>query len=146
MRTKWQILQEKLANARENLRRLEAEVRYLENTKCLRHDGVHISCGTCGVEFETEADFAKHYLVPDERYTNIGRCPKAFEQEAMDAYQGKRVKHKVYGWTGATVREHKHHLYELVQWDEESAPHSALKDDLEYLEPENGGVPEWKHP
>jgi hypothetical protein len=29
----------------------------------------------CGASFETEADFAKHFIVPDERLLNLGWCP-----------------------------------------------------------------------
>jgi len=86
MRTKWDILQEREQKAQEVLRRIHDEIEYLQDTPALLNgqDGVHIHCGTCKVKFDTEADFAKHYLVPDERYTNLGRCPKAFEQEAQD--------------------------------------------------------------
>lgn len=32
-------------------------------------------CSRCGASFATEADFARHYIVPDARYLNLGYCP-----------------------------------------------------------------------
>jgi hypothetical protein len=33
------------------------------------------SCSQCGIQLETEADFAKHYIISDIRYFNLGDCP-----------------------------------------------------------------------
>jgi hypothetical protein len=33
------------------------------------------ACSKCGKELETEADFAKHYVISDLRYLNLGYCP-----------------------------------------------------------------------
>lgn len=33
-------------------------------------------CSGCGEHLETEADFAKHFVVSDWRYRNIGACDK----------------------------------------------------------------------
>lgn len=32
-------------------------------------------CTGCGTPLETEADFAQHFHIPDERYINLGYCP-----------------------------------------------------------------------
>lgn len=32
-------------------------------------------CTSCGLVLETEADFARHFIVPDLRYFNLGTCP-----------------------------------------------------------------------
>lgn len=34
------------------------------------------NCSQCGEMLETEADFAKHYTVPDVQYFNLGTCVK----------------------------------------------------------------------
>lgn len=33
-------------------------------------------CSTCGEKLNTEADFAKHYIITDIRYLNLGYCSK----------------------------------------------------------------------
>lgn len=67
-RTKWEILVARRDEAQRQLdlanRRLEA----LENTPC------ELNCGGCGLLLETEADFAKHFPVYDERFLNLGYC------------------------------------------------------------------------
>lgn len=37
-------------------------------------------CSGCGVHLETEADFARHFIVNDSRYLNLGECPKVLIQ------------------------------------------------------------------
>jgi hypothetical protein len=32
-------------------------------------------CSQCGEKLATEADFAKHFIIPDLRYFNLGYCP-----------------------------------------------------------------------
>lgn len=32
-------------------------------------------CSGCDVMLATEADFAKHFIVPNRRYKNLGYCP-----------------------------------------------------------------------
>jgi hypothetical protein len=36
-------------------------------------------CSGCGEMLHTEADFARHFIVPDVRYVNLGFCPKALQ-------------------------------------------------------------------
>ena len=43
------------------------------------------SCRRCGEKLHTEADFAKHYIISDVRYFNLGDCPK----HRMGSYQGE---------------------------------------------------------
>lgn len=33
-------------------------------------------CSGCGIEHKTEADFARHYWIPELRYRNLGLCPE----------------------------------------------------------------------
>lgn len=33
------------------------------------------SCGRCGEALPTEGHFARHYVIPDLRYLNLGCCP-----------------------------------------------------------------------
>jgi hypothetical protein len=65
MRTKWDVLEERLRT----LRKLEREMAGMERTEFGR------PCAGCGEVLATEADFARHFLIPDERYLNLGRCP-----------------------------------------------------------------------
>jgi hypothetical protein len=84
MRTKWDILQERKRAAEATAVLLQKEIEGLGSTPCVLTgpDGAkeYISCSRCGTEFETEADFAKHYLIPDERYLNLGECPNKEEK------------------------------------------------------------------
>jgi hypothetical protein len=57
-RSKWAILNEQ----HQKLDRLETQ-------EC------GLTCSGCGKVLETEKDFAEHYLVPDERFLNLGYCP-----------------------------------------------------------------------
>ena len=64
MRTKWEILQE----CRENAHKALDEMCGLEQTPC------ELNCSSCGKYLATQADFADHFLIPDERYWNLGNC------------------------------------------------------------------------
>lgn len=72
MASKWEIL----SHRRDELaRQLEEAQRYLdglERTQC------GLNCGGCGTYLATEADFAKHFEIPDTRYLNLGNCPNNF--------------------------------------------------------------------
>lgn len=70
MRTKWQILEARLAEARAKVAELERELAGLEATPFSR------GCSVCGVALPTEAAFARHFVIPDERYLNLGECPE----------------------------------------------------------------------
>lgn len=70
--TKWTWLQKRLAGAQAEVDALAGQLQGLENTP---YDG---QCMTCGHYMETEADFAKHYIVRDPRYLNLGECPTKF--------------------------------------------------------------------
>jgi Zn-dependent peptidase ImmA (M78 family) len=59
MRTKWEILEARIAAAKKELEQLEAQKNWLMT---VRFDA---ECTHCGQELETEADFAKHFLIPD---------------------------------------------------------------------------------
>lgn len=68
-RTKLEILAERIEKAREELAILEGMATGLENIK------LNVPCTGCGEVLETEKDFAGHFMVPDERYLNLGYCP-----------------------------------------------------------------------
>jgi hypothetical protein len=70
MATKWQILQRRRDELAEDLRKAEAELLSLPRTVFGR------PCSGCGEILETEMHFAAHYEVPDQRYLNLGYCPK----------------------------------------------------------------------
>lgn len=36
----------------------------------------HGHCSGCGILHHTEGDFARHYLIPDATYKNLGECPE----------------------------------------------------------------------
>src|SRR4051794_31242759 len=70
MRTKWDILVARRDAIQADLQKVEQELRWLENTS------LGTSCAGCGEVLKTEADFAKHFLVADEHFLNLGECPK----------------------------------------------------------------------
>lgn len=70
MRTKAEILTAKRDYLAHALDMAQREIDGLKGTDC------GLSCGGCGKVLETEWDFASHYLVADERYTNLGGCPE----------------------------------------------------------------------
>lgn len=39
-------------------------------------------CSQCGTQFQTEADFAKHFIVPDPALSNLGYCPNKERRNA----------------------------------------------------------------
>ena len=43
------------------------------------------SCASCGEILVTEGDFARHFLIPDERYLNLGECPMRRAFQTIDA-------------------------------------------------------------
>lgn len=75
MKTKWEILIERRARAKEEFDKLDHQIASLQNTPC------NLTCSGCGRELETEADFAEHFLIPDERYLNLGWCPEVHTEE-----------------------------------------------------------------
>jgi len=40
-------------------------------------------CNACGIPLATEADFARHFVVADPRYLNLGDCPIAVAARAL---------------------------------------------------------------
>lgn len=68
-RSKWNILNERNEINRAKVLKMDRELESLRNTSCNLH------CSGCGVLLETEADFARHYVVKDERFLNLGECP-----------------------------------------------------------------------
>lgn len=81
-RTKWEILLKRRDDLLEQVRTIEDDLEWAAQTPCKKvvdaeGNTEHIHCSTCGVKFETELDFMKHYLVPDERLLNLGHCPHA---------------------------------------------------------------------
>jgi len=68
MRTKFEIMKAREAALKEALEAIQHRLEAEENTPC------GLSCD-CGQYFETEADFAKHFIIPDEHFLNLGECP-----------------------------------------------------------------------
>lgn len=71
-RSKWDILYE---------RGQYQEMWGLELTTASRADGSTLMCCYCRTPHYTEGDFARHYIVTDTRYLNLGECP--FKQAAQ---------------------------------------------------------------
>lgn len=73
MRSKYIILQERLANAEAEATRLRNQIEGLDNTPC------GLDCSGCGTLLVTEGDFARHFAVSkfDEfnNHLNLGSCP-----------------------------------------------------------------------
>jgi hypothetical protein len=81
MRTKWDILQERLVALNKEAYDLQQEMDSKRRTPF--GDGQQ-QCSTCGAVLPTEADVAKHYLVPDEEYLDASICPTAFEHSGYE--------------------------------------------------------------
>jgi hypothetical protein len=43
-----------------------------------RPNGEPMRCVRCRMELPTEGAFARHFVVPDERYLNLGECPTKY--------------------------------------------------------------------
>jgi hypothetical protein len=69
MRTKWDILLARQAQLAADLDRLTREINGLARTPFGK------PCSGCGTVLANEAEFAAHFVVPDERYMNLGNCP-----------------------------------------------------------------------
>ncbi len=68
-RTKWEVLSAELETARKEVERLESYLRGMENTP------ENVNCSGCDEPFTTNADFARHFKIPNETYLNLGYCP-----------------------------------------------------------------------
>lgn len=78
MRTKIEILEARAENLR---REYVKAVSYIEG---LKDTPFGHRCGGCTTMLETEYDFANHFLIPDERFLNLGDCPE-------NPHQGERL-------------------------------------------------------
>lgn len=76
MKSKWQILEDRLETAKRAVAAIEAELEWARNTP-FQFPGTAEpgQCSKCKTELATEEAFWKHYLVPDERFVNLGQCP-----------------------------------------------------------------------
>ena len=72
MRSKWQILETRADALMSQLTDLNSQLDWMERTP-FQANGTG-RCSQCDTALPTEADFAKHYLVPDEQYINLGEC------------------------------------------------------------------------
>jgi hypothetical protein len=50
---------------------------YLERVPTRREYEPVMTCSACNTPLPTEADFARHFVLPDLRYWNLGDCPDA---------------------------------------------------------------------
>jgi hypothetical protein len=69
-RTKAEVLVERRAMLAAELEKLDQQIASLKRLDC----GIRCSCGKL---LQTEWDFADHFIVPNERYLNLGNCPVA---------------------------------------------------------------------
>jgi hypothetical protein len=91
-RTKWEILKEREAKAWEAWKKIDQELAGLGRT--IFKDG-NSSCATCGAPLPTEAAFAAHYLVDDERYLNNWLMPRLTVELEWEAHQLNETKDKL---------------------------------------------------
>jgi hypothetical protein len=54
----------------------EWEMEELADTPFLNSEREPGSCSCCGTPLPTEADFAKHFVLNDLRFLNLGECPR----------------------------------------------------------------------
>lgn len=83
-RSKWEILIDRLAQLDQQAADLRAELEWMLTTPIKVHDEPGIFCSGCRYHLDTEGDFAKHYLVDDERFLNLGRCPTTHGERPAD--------------------------------------------------------------
>lgn len=82
LRTKWEVLDkraEKYMKIAERFLLLSIEI--LEQMQAMDRTRFGEACPGCDEVLETEADFAQHFLIPNETYLNLGRCPVVFAKE-----------------------------------------------------------------
>lgn len=70
-RTKWEILNARAEKMRKELTELENYIQGMENTPD------NVKCSGCGEQFRVNADFARHFKIPNEQYLNTGYCPNS---------------------------------------------------------------------
>lgn len=68
-RTKWSILQARLARLEADAKKIREELETVEKTS------FGSICTGCGVLLNAEADFWRHFTIPDSRFLNIDYCP-----------------------------------------------------------------------
>jgi hypothetical protein len=74
-RSKWDIMNDQYERLDKEAKALLAEILGMQRTP-FTANGTG-KCSSCGDVLPTEADFAKHFLVEDEQFLNLGYCPKA---------------------------------------------------------------------
>jgi hypothetical protein len=79
MRTKWDVLVGRRDLLVVALEAANGQLEWMERTTFGR------PCAGCGTILATEADFAKHFLIPDERFLNTGTCPRKDRETDLDA-------------------------------------------------------------
>ena len=69
LQTKWNILMRRAAA-------LEAQAWEIrEGLKSMERYSLGSPCTGCGMMLETEADFARHFIVKNPAHLNLGYCP-----------------------------------------------------------------------
>lgn len=53
--------------------KLEASAR---NMAYLNKTALNVPCSYCGTILATEGDFARHFVIRDTQYLNLGHCPR----------------------------------------------------------------------
>jgi hypothetical protein len=91
MRTKADILLAKQATLAAELERVTREIEGMKGTDS------NLVCSGCGDRLETEWDFASHFVIPDERYVNLGGCPVRDTQYTRDRVPVRFVVQTVIG-------------------------------------------------
>jgi hypothetical protein len=69
LRTKWDVLSERRDALKAQLADVESELVGMLTSE------LGVACAGCGLWLATEADFAQHFQVTDDRFLNVGRCP-----------------------------------------------------------------------
>lgn len=88
MRTKAEILLAKVEMLRDELGKATAEIDGLKGTTC------NLRCDGCGKIVHTEWEFAQHFQIPDERYLNLGGCPKV-DSNSQYMYPRVSITHRI---------------------------------------------------
>lgn len=80
MITKWSVLEARLEKARADVKEREEYLESLSRTPC------ELNCAGCGEFLATEEDFAKHFVLENEVYLNLGNCPNSKRKAATGVH------------------------------------------------------------
>ncbi len=65
--------------------RTKADLISKEQLEALDRVPINCPCSYCRELLVTEGDFARHFVLPNERHLNLGECPKRVADRSPDS-------------------------------------------------------------